>query len=390
MKKLNLSCLLLLGIVTLSCGNRNRDNSNASVEIKQSVAELIAVEKDSLIKDLSGPVSLRFAYDEKGYPQKRVFAQAKDKNRCFIVISKQNPVHLNVYEAVDSDTVLLAAYPACVGQNWGQKVSQGDLRTPESYPGKPFYIDQIQNSSSWKHDFGDGRGSIPAYGKWFIRLITPGFTGIGIHGSTGNRESIRTGRGSEGCIRLLDEDIIHLKENYATKGANVIILPEDCGPLPFELRAFAKNNLVVQPVVVETGKIEEQKAAEDQAAEGAGSDAVVGAGSNVEAAGRNVGASENKVESPAVNVAEPAKNLESAPASRSSRWPSSVTVKGTRQRLREGPSPEYPIYPGGREPSICPDDGAVLPCLGESGNYYKVRFDGHVLYLNKASCSPNS
>ena len=59
-----------------------------------------------------------------------------------------------------------------------------------------------------------------------------------MHGSTNNRESIKIGRGSEGCIRLLDEDIIHLKENYAQVGTKVIILPEDHGPLPFETRAI--------------------------------------------------------------------------------------------------------------------------------------------------------
>ena len=36
-------------------------------------------------------------------------------------------------------------------------------------------------------------------------------SGIGIHGSTNNESSV-PGRGSEGCIRLRDDDLIQLKE----------------------------------------------------------------------------------------------------------------------------------------------------------------------------------
>lgn len=169
-----------------------------------------------------------------GMPSRRVFGEAQDKGNCFFVVSKVHPEHLSVYEVRDRDTVALAVYPVCIGLNKGQKVRRGDSRTPESYPGKPFRITEIKDSSQWYHDFGDGRGSILAYGHWFLRLDTPGFKGIGIHGSTGNRESIAVGRGSEGCIRLLDEDIIHLKEHYAQVGTPVIILPEGFGPLPFE------------------------------------------------------------------------------------------------------------------------------------------------------------
>lgn len=172
-----------------------------------------------------------------------VFGSATDKSNCLFVVSKVHPEHLSVYEAVGGDTVLLATYPVCVGKNKGQKQETGDCKTPESFPGEPFYIKQIQDASKWKHDFGDGRGKILAYGAWFLRLETPGFSGIGIHGSTGNRESIDLGRGSEGCVRMLDEDIMHLHDNYAVKGTTVIILPEGKGPLPFERRAMAARGI---------------------------------------------------------------------------------------------------------------------------------------------------
>lgn len=174
-------------------------------------------------------------------PHRVVYEEASCKDSCFFVVSKLVPVHLNVYEVRNCDTLLLATYPACIARNRGQKLKAGDCRTPESYPGKPFCISQIQDAGSWRHDFGDGRGSILAYGRWFLRLDTPGFKGIGIHGSTNNRESIAEGRGSEGCIRLLDEDIIHLKEHYAQIGTPVIILPEDHGPLSFEPKALSNR-----------------------------------------------------------------------------------------------------------------------------------------------------
>ena len=134
---------------------------------------------------------------------------------------------------VKGDTVLLQEFPACLSKNKGNKQRKGDMKTPESPKGKPFRISQIQNASSWHHDFKDGRGSIKAYGNWFLRLATPGHSGIGIHGSTNNEKSV-PGRASEGCIRLLDADIITLKEKYAYVGMPVIIKTENEGLYPWE------------------------------------------------------------------------------------------------------------------------------------------------------------
>ena len=97
----------------------------------------------------------------------------------------------------------------------------------------------IQDASTWKHDFGDGRGSILAYGHWFLRLDTPGHSGIGIHGSTNNESSV-PGRASEGCVRLLDKNIIILKEKYARVGMPVIIKAEEQGLLPFEQKCLER------------------------------------------------------------------------------------------------------------------------------------------------------
>lgn len=165
-------------------------------------------------------------------------AEAQTKPNRFIVISKKD-FTLKVYEVKAKDTLLVKTYPCCVAKNPGQKEKRGDMKTPHCTMQNPFKITQIQDASKWTHDFGDGRGSILAYGAYFLRLETPGHSGIGIHGSTNNRESV-PGRGSEGCIRLLDEDIIDLRKNYAYVGMKVVIKAEDVGPLSFEKSVNSK------------------------------------------------------------------------------------------------------------------------------------------------------
>lgn len=165
----------------------------------------------------------------------------KDKNKCFIVMSKKD-YYLYVYEAQAKDTVLVARYDCAFSLKKGDKQKKGDMRTPHCTMKNPFSISQIVNASSWHHDFGDGRGSIKSYGDYFMRLVTPGHSGIGIHGSTNNRESV-PGRASEGCIRLKDEDIVDLKNNYAFVGMKVVIKGEEVDDLPFEIRAMEAQSI---------------------------------------------------------------------------------------------------------------------------------------------------
>ena len=161
---------------------------------------------------------------------------AKPTGTAFIVISKLD-LKLRVYDRNENgDTILVAEYPCCMGKNKGNKQKRGDMRTPESPAGKPFKITMIQDASTWRHDFKDGRGNIKAYGHWFLRLQTPGHSGIGIHGSTNNEKSV-PGRASEGCIRLLDQDIITLKKHFAYVGMPVIIQGETQAPFEWEQRA---------------------------------------------------------------------------------------------------------------------------------------------------------
>lgn len=119
-----------------------------------------------------------------------------------IVISKHS-MTLSLY---DADDALICRFPVAVGRNLGNKRRAGDMKTPEG----DFTVQQIQPSSTWTHDFGDGKGIIEGcYGNWFIRLKTPPHKGIGIHG-THDPASIGT-RATEGCIRLRNDDLDSLK-----------------------------------------------------------------------------------------------------------------------------------------------------------------------------------
>lgn len=152
------------------------------------------------------------------------YSEVVNKKNCFILISKPE-YRLYVCEVVNGDTIKRVHYPVCVGLKKGQKQKKGDMKTPECTVEQPFTITEIKDASKWYHDFSDGRGEILAYGNWFMRLSTPGFKGIGIHGSTNNENSV-PGRGSEGCIRLRNKDLDELKAKYAFVGMRVVILAD--------------------------------------------------------------------------------------------------------------------------------------------------------------------
>lgn len=195
MKKLFL-LTIAIALITACAGKNNNGNGDNNVK-----------ENETTVAPQEKPVA---------------FGTMMNRENCFIVVDKP-ALQLSVYENQSGDTVLIARYPVCVGKNYGQKTKSGDMKTPECTFSNPFSITEIKPASSWTHDFGDGRGAILAYGNWFMRLKTPGFTGIGIHGSTNNERSV-PGRGSEGCIRMLNDDLDQLKEKYAYVGMKVIVL----------------------------------------------------------------------------------------------------------------------------------------------------------------------
>ncbi len=178
----------------------------------------------------------------------KVYKEATDPRRCFFVISKKE-YRLYVYEITPDgkDTALVAHFPVCYGKNPADKQKSGDMATPECTPDSAFKLTEIKDASTWEHDFGDGRGPIAAYGNFFLRLETPGFTGVGIHGSTNNEPSV-PGRDSEGCIRLRDKDLDLLRARFAFISQKVIIKGINQGKLPFEMKAQqALGNLYQAP-----------------------------------------------------------------------------------------------------------------------------------------------
>lgn len=129
-----------------------------------------------------------------------------------IVVDK-NTLTLSVIK--DNKTVFKA--PISVGMNKGNKQRRGDHKTPEG----TFTIKDILNSSSWDHDFKDGKGKVKgAYGPWFFRIKHPQWTMIGIHGTCFPNTVGK--RASDGCIRLRNKDLLALKP-YVKVGMKVII-----------------------------------------------------------------------------------------------------------------------------------------------------------------------
>ncbi len=127
--------------------------------------------------------------------------EAREREAEYIVISKET-MTLSVFGQGGNR---IAEYPVAMGRNLGDKKKAGDNKTPEGN----FEVQQIQDASAWTHDFRDGKGEIKgAYGSHFIRLLTPPYKGIGIHG-THAPESIGT-RATEGCVRLRNEDLLEL------------------------------------------------------------------------------------------------------------------------------------------------------------------------------------
>ena len=203
--KMNILYILAALFAMTSCGS-----GNATETIEPVHNDTVVMQQDTTAVIVSDSATF--------------YSDVVNLKNCFIVISKPE-YRLYVCEVVGADTLKRAHFPVCVGKAKGQKQKKGDMKTPECTAQNPFTITEIVDASNWHHDFGDGRGSILSYGHWFMRLKTPGHSGIGIHGSTNNESSV-PGRGSEGCIRLRDDDLIQLKEKYAFVGMRVVILPD--------------------------------------------------------------------------------------------------------------------------------------------------------------------
>lgn len=155
------------------------------------------------------PYILIFSYIGHKY-----YSEPSTTKAAFLIISKET-MTLSVY---DHQGEIINKFNIACGKNIGNKEKIGDMKTPEGV----FPIIDIQDASTWTHDFDDGKGEIDgAYGSHFIRLGTE-FKGIGIHGTHDNASIGK--RTTEGCIRLNNDDLLTLVE-YVKVGIPVVIIP---------------------------------------------------------------------------------------------------------------------------------------------------------------------
>ena len=108
-----------------------------------------------------------------------------------------------IIEVKDSTGAVVCEFPISIGSNpdFADKKKVGDSRTPEG----DFTVSNIHSSSDWRFKNID-----LAYGPYFIRLKTPGWTGIGIHGT--NEPYLLGAPISHGCIRLNSKNIVKLRK----------------------------------------------------------------------------------------------------------------------------------------------------------------------------------
>jgi murein L,D-transpeptidase YafK len=160
-----------------------------------------------------------------------------DNGEYVFWIDKINP-SLSVYQNSSYGLVKIEEFPASTGKNQGNKERRGDNKTPEGL----FEIISIEESSNWVH----WSGKKNAYGPNFLRLKT-GFKGIGIHGT--NEPHLLGKNISEGCIRLSNENLIYLLDNYAKAGTKVIVsyTNNKINSSNFEI-SYNQNNEVVKNV----------------------------------------------------------------------------------------------------------------------------------------------
>lgn len=169
-----------------------------------------------------------------------------DSRNKILIVNKETQT-LTVYDAFFGK---IKSYAISTGENPGNKLISGDLKTPEGI----FPIIGIEDAKDWTYDFKDGKGPITgAYGPFFLRLKVDNenifynvksdfnftsdneFIGIGIHGTHLN-ELIGT-RASHGCIRIKNDDLLDLQK-YIASGTLVSILP---GSLDLNENISTKN-----------------------------------------------------------------------------------------------------------------------------------------------------
>ena len=226
--------VILLTCLLSACSFSKKDEGEQTLndtELAEEEAEEVAeaVEKPRL--HFSSPEEAMQYMDEsdehKAYANGILYAMAQDsleycerllnnQFKYFVIVDK-GKMRVELYDKFGR---LKRSYPCACGRGFGNKRSKGDCRTPEGF----FRAAKAKNSTDWHYTDENGKRSEKAgqYGPRFIRIITPGYSSIGIHG-TDAPWSIG-GRRSHGCIRIKNENILELA-GFVEKGMPVIVLP---------------------------------------------------------------------------------------------------------------------------------------------------------------------
>lgn len=231
---LGLTILFFLLAVVVSCSLSKKNDGEQQLDD----VELAADEADEVEKIIEEPKlhfstpedAMRYmdeSSDNRAYAEGILYSMANDTlDYCerllnnqfdyFIIVDKGK---MNV-ELYDKFGRLKKSYRCACGKNYGNKRSKGDCRTPEGF----FRAGSVKNSEDWHYTDEKGRRSENPgqYGPRFIRIITPGFSSTGIHG-TDAPWSIG-GRRSHGCVRIKNENILELAK-FVAKGMPIIVLP---------------------------------------------------------------------------------------------------------------------------------------------------------------------
>lgn len=154
----------------------------------------------------------QMAEDELSYAVKLI----NNKYDKFLIIDKQL-MRVGLFDKYGRE---ILSYKMACARNYGTKHKKADSRTPEGF----FSVEGIYNSTDWLFTDDNGRTSKKKgqFGPRFIRIKNPVSSQIGLHG-TCSPWSIGS-RGSHGCIRVTNENILELVK-YVTPGMPVIISP---------------------------------------------------------------------------------------------------------------------------------------------------------------------
>lgn len=217
MKHLKYICLIPLLVLLLSACGKKQASMLAEIEERETEIQ----REDSLIRTQDNPTEEEIEALTDSAKQEKQRALMEKYDGMHIYVSKSR---MRLYVLDKTDSVLFTCGIAC-GIRRGNKQAKGDYRTPEGN----FHISGIFNSTDWVHRTRDGRSVKGCYGPHFLRLATGRLGGIGIHGTNSPRSIGK--RASEGCIRVLSENIVTIYKNYAYQGMPVTVGDENA-PLP--------------------------------------------------------------------------------------------------------------------------------------------------------------